>query len=256
MRGVTARSVLVVAALAAMAASAQSQARWTVDTKSSLAWWQVNPHLNHLWATTCPEETTWRPGEGRSGGWAVDRALKPPKQGYAAVSDTSVVPLYPRPEAKSICTEAVRGEVRVADPARWGGVTGEVAVVGAHLVTGEDRRDALTRSGILQTTRYPTINFTIDSVVNVTKQADTLRGTAVGVFTLHGVSKPMTAVLRGWPEGGGMRVTARLRVRPRDLTEEYGLSKLALGLGVTTGIWYDLFAGVDVVLRQQGSAGN
>ena len=65
--------VLAAAALCALAAhDAQAQSRWTADKRASLAWWQINPHLNHLWATTCPEEPSWRPGEGRSGGWVID----------------------------------------------------------------------------------------------------------------------------------------------------------------------------------------
>src|SRR5882672_8525183 len=46
-------------------AAAHAQMRWVVDSRSSLAWWQVSPNLNHLWATTCPGDSSWRPGEGR-----------------------------------------------------------------------------------------------------------------------------------------------------------------------------------------------
>src|SRR5574341_1229773 len=95
---------LAAALLCALSASraASQEVRWTPDPKSSLAWWQVNPHLNHLWATTCPEEPSWRPGEGRSGGWSISQALRPPKEGYAAVSDTSRVPLYPRHKVRQV----------------------------------------------------------------------------------------------------------------------------------------------------------
>src|SRR5437879_2832266 len=64
--------------LLTVAAAAQAQTRWTVDSRSSLAWWQMSPNLNHLWATTCPEEPSWRPGENRSGGWHIDPKLKLP----------------------------------------------------------------------------------------------------------------------------------------------------------------------------------
>ena len=43
-------------------AGAPAQTAWTVDPKASLAWWQINPHLGHLWATTCPQEPSWKPG--------------------------------------------------------------------------------------------------------------------------------------------------------------------------------------------------
>jgi hypothetical protein len=246
---------VLLAGLVAIGVGAQAQTRWTVVPKASLAWWQINPHLNHLWATTCPEEPTWRPGEGRSGGWIFDKALKPPKHGYAIVNDTTIVPLYPRPAANSVCTEAVQGQIVVTDTAAWRGVRGEVAVRAEALITGEDRRDALTRQAILETTRYPEIRFRIDSLVGVTRDADTLRATAVGVLTLRHVSKPMTAPVRAWREPAGLRVVGRLRVPAGDLVPEYGLSRFALGLGVGTKIWFDLFMGVDVVLRpEQGGA--
>lgn len=238
----------------AIATSAAAQNRWRVDPRASLAWWQVNPHLNHLWATTCPEDPAWRPGEGRSSGWVIGEGLKPPKHGYAAVSDTTIVPLYPRKEVSPLCTEAVEGEITVADTARWLGVSGQVTVSGDALITGEERRDAYTRQAILQTERYPQIRFIIDSVVNVTHEADTVRGTAVGKFNLHGVTRPMTAGVRAWPTAGGLRVLAKFHVPAMDLTQVYGLSRFALGLGVTTRIWHHLFMGVDVVLRPQAAA--
>jgi hypothetical protein len=248
--------ITLLVALLAIASRAPAQTRFTIDPRASLAWWQVNPHLNHLWATTCPEEPSWRPGEGRSGGWVIGKGSKPPKHGYAAVSDTTIVPLYPRHEALSVCTEAVEGQLLVADTVQWREVRGEVTVRAAALITGEERRDAYARRAILQTDRYPEIRFTIDSVVDMTRQADTLRGLAVGVFYLHGVRKPMAVAVRAWPELGGLRVVGKFRVPAQSLTEEFGLSRFALGLGVTTRIWYHLFMGVDVVLRPQTTAGN
>ena len=254
MSSTTIRLLLIAAALGSLGAGAQAQNRWTVDPQASLAWWQVNPHLNHLWATTCPEEPSWRPGEGRSGGWVFDRALKPPKQGYAGVYDTTLVPPYPRLEVSAICTEAVTGQIQVADPANWSGVRGDVAVLAEALITGEDRRDVFTQQAILESKRFPEIRFRIDSIVGITRTADTLRGHATGMFTLRSVSRPLTASLRAWPEAGGMRVLAKLRIPAKELTHEYGLSRFALGLGVTTGIWYDLFMGVDLLLRPERSS--
>src|SRR5437870_6293491 len=99
--------------LLAAAGAAPAQTRWTVDPKTSLAWWQVSPHLNHLWATTCPAEPSWRPGEGRSTGWSINPLLKMPATGYANVEDTVHVPLFPRHWVNSVCVEAVGGEVVV-----------------------------------------------------------------------------------------------------------------------------------------------
>lgn len=236
-----------------VSARAPAQVRFTVDPRASLAWWQVNPHLNHLWATTCPEEPSWRPGEGRSAGQIVGRGLSGAKRGDAAVSDTTIVPLYPRPTARSVCTEAVEGDFLVADTVQWRGLRGFVMVKAAALITGEQRRDAFAREAVLQTYRYPEIRFTIDSVVSLTRAADTLRGTVVGVFSLHGVTKPMTATLRAWPEAGGLRALARLRIPAQSLVDEFKLSRTAIGLGLTAAIWHDLFMGVDVVLRARPS---
>jgi len=40
------------------------------------------------------------------------------------------------------------------------------------------------------------------------------------------------------------------------LTSVYGLSRFALGLGVTTKIWMDLFMGVDLLLRPAAAGGS
>ena len=239
-------------------AGAQAQTRWTVDPKLSLAWWQVSPHLNHLWATTCPEEPTWRPGEGRSGGWNINPELKTKSTtGYQAVADTINVPLYPRTKAEAVCTEAVRGGVTLSDTVRLRGVSGKVAVRADALISGSNERDAYSKRAILQTSRYREVTFTLDSVVNVTRHADTLRGTGVGQFKLLEVTQPMTANLIAWPEAGGIRVQAKLRIPAGNLVPVYGMSRFALGLGVGTKIWQDLFAGVDMVLRPEGApAGN
>lgn len=248
----------IIAALLPLVAvgSAYAQTRWTVDPKASLAWWQVNPHLNHLWATTCPEEPSWRPGEGRSAGWIVDRTLRPPKHGYAGVSDTTLVPLYPRSRVRSLCTEAVEGQVLLPDTVTWRGARGQVAVRADALITGHDTRDAFARRAVLQTERHPEIRFTVDSLVDLTRHADTLRATAVGVLSLHGVAKPVSAAVRAWPEAGGVRVLGKFRVPAASLVSEFGLSKIALGLGVITDIWKDLFMGVDLLLRPEGTGVN
>lgn len=240
------------------ASNAPAQARWTVVEPLSLAWWQVSPHLNHLWATTCPEEPSWRPGEGRSSGWNIDPELvTESKTGYQNVADTIHVPLYPRQKIEAECTKSVSGWVSLPDTVSWKGTRGQVAVKLAPLVSGHDQRDAYMRRSILQTTRYRDARYTLDSVVDVTRQADTLHGTGYGTFTLREVSQPMTTDLVAWPEAGGLRVMSKLRLPAKDLVPVYGVSKFALGLGVGTRIWQDLFAGVDMLLKPEGSpAGN
>ena len=249
------RRTFAVAMLCLLAtyADAPAQIRWNVVPRASLAWWQVSPHLNHLWATTCPEEPTWRPGEGRSSGWRM-KGYRPPRLGYAGVADTVNVPLYPRNEARSICSRAVEGEVFTPDTVRWTGVTGEIVVRADALLTGSEDRDTFTRQAVLETSRYPEIRFTIDSVIAVSRQADTLRGTAVGLFSLRDVTTQMTADVQTWPEAGGLRVLAKFRIPATSLTTEYGLSRFALGLGIGARIWQDLFMGVDLVVRRDAPA--
>lgn len=252
----TSRTFVLLASLIVVGTEAVAQTRLTVDKRQSLAWWQVSPHLNHLWATTCPQEPTWRPGEGRSGGWVVEGAPKnKSKTGWQNVGDTINVPLYPRTVASSVCTEAVEGLIVVADTVNWKVLSGSVAVRGNALVTGEDRRDNYAKRAILQTDRYPEIQFKIDSVVGMRRQADTIYATAIGQFFLHGVTKPMTAQIQAFAEGGGIRVLGKFMVPVSKLVPEYGLSKFALGLGVGTKIWEHLFMGVDLVLRRQTNAG-
>lgn len=248
------RTLLLLAGLVAFGADAGAQTRLTIDKRQSLAWWQVSPHLNHLWATTCPQEPTWRPGEGRSGGWMVEGEPKhKSKTGWQNVGDTINVPLYPRTTATPVCTEAVDGVIVVADTITWKVLSGSVAVKGNALVTGEDRRDNYAKRAILQTDRYPEIVFKVDSVVNMTKQADTIHAWAHGQFMLHGVTKPMHARIAAFTDGGGIRVLGKFRVSVSSLVPEYGLSKFALGLGVGTKIWEHLYMGVDMVLRREGS---
>jgi hypothetical protein len=245
-------SAILLGGFLAFGHAAQAQTRWTIDPKLSLAWWQVDPHLSHLWATTCPQEPSWRPGEARSAGWSVGKGFPPLPDGN--ISDTIRVPRFPRYEALPVCPDAVEGQVVVADRARWAGVRGLVKVRADALVTGNDERDGYARQAVLQTGRYPDVRFAIDSVVIEKRTADTLSGTARGVLTLREVQQPAVALIRAWPEAGGLRVLARLRIPADSLVPVYGFSKVALGLGVGTKIWRNLFFGVDVVLLADSTA--
>lgn len=236
---------------------AQGPSRWTVDSKWSLAWWQVDPHLNHLWATTCPADPSWQPGEGRSTGWSVRTGPDIKTYSFAAVSDTIHVPLYPRRTARPLCKEAVQGRLVVSDSVNGRGAWGEVVIKAESLVMGEDRRAQYAREMVFETTRYPDIRFQLDSLVNVTRQADTLRGTAVGVLFLHGYEKPVTAIVKVYPdsEAGGTRVFARIREPSRPFASHFWPGCTYRGcifsLGVRTDIWKHFFFGVDLVLRPE-----
>jgi hypothetical protein len=222
--------------------SRPQQSRWTIDPIRSLAWWQINPHLNHLWATTCPREPSWRPGEDRFSG-----PQRPPT-GYAAIVDT-VVPIYPRKWALPLCEPALRGEITTDDTLTWKGTRGLIVVRAAAISIGQPMRDEYSRKAIFDVAKYPDLRFTIDSLINV-RPGDSLRADIVGSFEFRGVKKPVIAAARAWREAGGIRVTARFDMTPHDLVDTFGMSKLALGLGVGSEIWKYVHAGVDVVLKK------
>jgi hypothetical protein len=238
--------------LALVATSAQAQVRLVVDSKGSLAWWQIDPNMAHLWGTTCPQEPSWRPGEGRSGGWTTEEAsnAKTLAHGFNQNSDTVHVPLYPRRRVRYICTEAIEGEVAIQDTVHWKGVHGNVTVNVKDIVTGEAMRDKYEQDAVLSAAVYPTVKFTIDSVINPSRRGDTTWAQGVGSWTLRGVTKPVDVALKFYPDAGGVtRVHAKFGIPVHALVDDYGVWKRTLGLGVMMGIWKTLFVGVDMVLR-------
>ncbi len=228
-----------------------SKYQFKVDERYSLSWWQVSPHLNHLWANTCPGEPSWQPGDERSSGWSYD-GKKAPKSYHANTIDTIHVPLYPRPVATPICPSAVSGTITASDSNSWSGVSGRLDIKADAFVTGLDMRDRYATRAVLQASSYPTIGFRIDSLVNVVP-GDTVRATAVGVFELRGARVPKRVPVMAWREAGGLRVTGQFRIYAIDLVEIYKMSRVVLGLGVGTGIWRYVHLGFDVVLRSDGS---
>jgi hypothetical protein len=227
-------------------AGASAQSRWRVQGNSSLAWWQVNPHLNDLWATTCPADPDWRPGIGHNAGWEINPALRLPSNGFENKSDTVHVPLFPRYQVRHDCVDAVQGEFTVADTAHWSGVHGWLTVRSDAIITGSSWRDE-TMHELLGASSPADIRFTVDSVVDMTHHGDTLVGEAVGNMALHGTNTPMLAAVRAVPDSGGLRVLVRWRMAATELnTLLPGLSHVSLGLDAR--IWQDFFMGADLVL--------
>lgn len=220
--------------------------RLVVESKTSLAWWQINPHYEHLWATTCPADPSWQPGEGRDPGQYTDYASRP--KTIAAGRIDARVPLFPRFRVRPLCRDAVSGEVSIQDTVRWRGVQGRVSVIADSLFTGLEMRDKYARRAVLETGRYPEITFTIDSLVDV-QRGDTTRVIAVGTLTVHGNTKPIRAPVLAWQETAGLRVRAQFSVPARALTDEFHLPEWALGMGVGMKRWKTLHMGVDLVLR-------
>jgi hypothetical protein len=237
---------LVAAGFVPATASAQAF-RFKVSERSSLAWWQMSPHLNHLWATTCPGEPSWQPGEERSSGWTVD-SKRMPKTGHSNVVDTINVPVYPRPVASETCAAAVRGEITATDTVNWTGTKGLILVRGDQLITGLDMRDNYARKAVLQTSAFPDIKFQIDSLVNVRRSNDTLYATAIGSLELRAVRAPKKVQVVAWQEPLGLRVTAKFLFPSAELVEVFKMSRMSLGLGVGTGIWRYVHLGIDAIL--------
>jgi len=249
-------TVLLGCLILAAPAAARGQMRYTVDARSSFAWWQMSPNLNHLWATTCPGDSSWRPGEGRSSGWYINPKLKLPHTGYANVDDTVHVPLYPRTRVYPSCVEAIRGEVVAPDTLHWRGTLGSILVKGETFVTGETMRDLLMHQ-VMQTSQFPDIAFSLDSLTDLSQRGDTLFAKAIGVLTFRDTKNPTVAVVKAFRDAGGMRVIAKWRRPAHDLLEM--TPKLHyLGLGVNTNIWHDFFMGADIVFRPAppGSSGS
>lgn len=239
--------LLLAAALTAPGLLAQSR-RLAVQPRASLAWWQIDPHYEHLWATTCPVDPSWQPGEGRDPGLFTDYSTRPST--VAAARSDSRVPLFPRYRVRPLCRQALQGEVMIDDPTALRGVRGRITLIADSLFTGLEMRDVYARRAILQTERYPLIAFTIDSLVEVrgALRGDTIRATAVGTFELHGVTRAVRAPLTAIRDPAGLRVQAQFSVPARALTAEFQMPSWALGMGVGMRRWKTIHMGVDVVL--------
>src|SRR5580658_4776846 len=104
---------------------ARAQNAWSVEARTSLAWWQIAPHFGSLWATTCPEEPSWHAGDGASSQW--QSAATNPKfaKGSTNNLDTVDIPLYPR-DTVSLgvrCRVAVHGQISLPDTVTWRGIS-------------------------------------------------------------------------------------------------------------------------------------
>jgi hypothetical protein len=75
---------------------------------------------------------------------------------------------------------------------------------------------------------------------------------------MHGVTQPMRATVIAQPDAasGGMRVRAKFSVPADQLVPTYNMSLFHLGLGVGVRIWKDLYMGVDLLMKQEGSTAN
>lgn len=233
------------------APGAPQNVKYSAHPRASLAWWQVDPHFGHLWATTCPEDPSWQPGEGRSPQYYIDY-LRRPEIKESGGKDRRI-PLYPRKRIRHVCKPAVAAVAELRDTSDLASlVSAQVSVLADSLITGLDMRDAYARRRVLETKMYPALRFAVDSLTAVTP-GDTLRATAVGTFEAHGVRVPMQSPIKVWREGGGIRVQSHFFIPARDLIDVFDMSPLALGMGVRMMEWNELHMGIDILLIRGSS---
>jgi hypothetical protein len=231
--------------LFATTATAQT-VRYSAEPRASLAWWQVDPHFGHLWATTCPQDPSWQPGEGRSPQYYIDYMRRHDIK-ESGGKDTRI-PLYPRKRIRYVCKPAVAAVVELRDTSDLASlISAHVSVMADSLLTGLDMRDAYARRKVLETRNYPAIRFEVDSLTQVIR-GDTLKATAVGTFEARSVRVPMKSPVKVWREGGGIRVQSHFTIPARDLIDVFNVSALALGMGVRMMEWNELHMGVDMLL--------
>jgi len=231
-------------------ALSQTATRMTIEGKTSLAWWQVDPHYEHLWATTCPADPSWQPGEGRDPGQYTDYGTRPVM--VAAGVHDARIPLFPRYRVRPICRQAVHGEITIADTVSLRGVRGVVSVIADSLFTGLEMRDKYARRVVFETSRYPEFSFTIDSLTDV-QHGDTIHAVAVGTLEIHGGKRAVRAPVLAWRDPAGLRVRAQFDFPAPTLTNDFMMSKWALSMGVVMKRWKTINMGVDVILRRAGS---
>ena len=240
--------VLMLAGLAAPAVYAQ-QTTYKVDEKRSLVWWQLDPHFGHLWATTCPNDPSWQPGEGHSGRFGVN-FKKRPKVKTTNVS-AGAFPLFPRDTVRANCRTAVRGSFSTQDVKRFAEMKGIVIATMDSITNGSDSRDLFAKKYIYSSAVYPTVKFTVDSLTNVRISGDTINAVAVGTFELRGVGSHTRVQVQGVNEPEGLRVRGLWAMAAKELQDRYSISRAVLSMGVGAKLWETLYMGFDLILTPQ-----
>jgi hypothetical protein len=254
LQGVVRPGVCMLVAAASLlpmrAAEAQSRT-YSIDKTRSLVWWQVDPHLGHLWATTCPKDPSWQPGEGHSPGHYINYLTRPNIR--TTHESEKRVPLFPRRTVRPNCRQAVTGNLTIADQ-NYSNAKGEVAFFADSLETGADFRNTFAKKYVFKSTNYPTVGFMIDSLTSVSVSGDTVNAVAVGTFEFRGVTKPTRVQVRGVQDPAGFRVRGTFAMPAKDLEERYDVSSTAMGLGVGMKVWDTLFMGFDFILVPTNTA--
>jgi hypothetical protein len=224
----------------------------SIDKQRSLVWWQIDPHYGHLWASSCPNDPSWQPGEGHSAGHYLNYAARP--KIATTKSSEARIPLFPRRTVRSNCRQAVSGSFSVADANTWANFKGKITVRPDSIDTGADFRNDFAKKYVYGTNTHPVITFDIDSLTSIVASGDTVNAVAVGTFHLRGVDKATRVQVRGIRETTGLRVRGMFAMPSHELRDRYGVSQWALGAGVGLKLWDTLFMGFDLILKPEGAS--
>ena len=113
--------------------------------------------------------------------------------------------------------------------------TGKV-VVATDSVTlaGAGISHAAQQDWCLNPAKFPTIEFDIKKIDNVKKSGDTILADVTGNFTLHGVTKPLTAKAKVTPLVGKLKTRGGLEGKVGDLVKvqaKFTIDRIAYGVG-------------------------
>lgn len=254
--GMTGRSLLLgLLALTAIAPSATAQATFELDRTRSLVWWQIDPHFGHLWATSCPKDPSWQPGEGHSAGHYMNYAARP--RIATTKSSESKIPLFPRRTVRPNCAQAVSGTFTTSDAKRWSDFKGRISMMPDSIDTGANFRNDFAKKYVYSTNKYPTVEFAIDSLTAVAIVGDTVDAVAVGTFKLRGKPKPSRVRVRAVTDPAGLRVRGMFAMPASELRDYFGVSQWAMGAGIGLKLWDTLFMGFDLIMvPENASAGS
>jgi hypothetical protein len=226
-------------------------AAYTLDLDRSSAWWQIDPHFGHLWASTCPLDPSWQPGEGHSAGYYINYATRP--KIATTHENEKKIPLFPRKTVRPNCRHAVKGAFTVTDTVGYKGTKGYVILLADSLETGADHRNAFAHKYVYDAVVFPEIRFTVDSLSAVQVSGDTINAVAVGTFEFRGVTKATRVQIVGNRDKSGLRIRGTFAMPAADMERNYGVSKYAMGAGVGLKLWDTLFMGIDVILVRAAS---
>ncbi|HUP90345.1 MAG TPA: YceI family protein [Longimicrobiales bacterium] len=239
----------LVAAFAPLHTARAQQTTYVVDHYRSLVWWQLDPHFGHLWATSCPNDPSWMPGEGHSQGYNTHVKNKPKIR--TTKEAAGVYPLFPRDTVRANCKGTVSGTFTTSDAKRFSQLKGMVQVSMDSVINGSDARDLFAHKYIYSAAKYPTTTFTVDSLTNINFVGDTVNAVAVGTWVFRGVESPTRVQVQGVRDPSGLRVRGLWAFPAKDLTQKYGISRTALTMGVGAKLWDTVFMGLDFILIER-----